>query len=84
MKVVTILASPGSCEDQNVRSCLVSEGVDRTVHILGIMVFPIREGYLSGWALFIIIPGSLWTMGSDNPLSLPGAILYPNHWQLWP
>lgn len=82
MKVVTTLASPGSCEDQNVRSCLVSEGVDRAVHILGITVFPIREGYLSGWTLCIIILGSLWALGSDNPLSLPGAILYPNHWQL--
>lgn len=72
MKMVTIPTS----QAQNVRNSLVSKGVDRFIHILGIMVFPIRESYLSWWTLINIILGSPWTQGCDKPWSLPGAILY--------
>ena len=43
MKMVTILTS----QAQSVQSSLISKGVDRFIHILGIKVFPIRESYLS-------------------------------------
>ena len=72
MKMVTIPTS----QAQHVWSSLVSKGVDRFIHILGIMVFPIRERYLSWWTLTNIILGSPWTQGCDKLLSLPGAILY--------
>ena len=71
MKMVTIPTS----QAQSVRSSLISKGVDRFIHILGIMVFPIRENYLSWWTLINIILGSPWTQGWDKMLSLPGAIL---------
>lgn len=72
---ITIPTSLDRCEDQNVRCFLISE-VERSIHILGIMMFPIRERYLRCWTIFIIILGAPSVMGSDQPLLLPWAVLY--------
>lgn len=44
MRIIIIIpTSPGSCEDQNVRSCFIIEEVERAVHIWSIMASSTRE-----------------------------------------
>lgn len=43
MRIIIMATSPDSCVDQNIRSCFITEEVERAIHILNIMVFPLEK-----------------------------------------